>query len=322
MAGHQPTEKAVSIVTVTGLTAPVVTVLAMLITLPPLTTLAAIPVPRTIWTHWNFDPVLLFALILAVTVYLRGMTRIAALRRHPPYPRYLQSVLRGRAIAYFTGIIALIVALVSPLDRLTTAVLWAHMTQYMVLTVIASLLLVVAHPTSVLLRGLPPAWSRSVRHWTRHTPAVRATRTTLANAYVIAAVDIAALIVWHVPIIYQAAVRYEPLHLLEVASFLVSGLLFWWAVRNPAASPKMGYGRVLSCFAITSVASLALGLVLFGSHTILYPVYLDRTVAWGLSPRGDQQLAGVILGVTPELFDVLTFIVILARWVQSEGART
>jgi len=315
MAGHQPPEKAVSIVTVAGLTAPVVTVLAMLTTLPTLTTLAAIPVPRTIWTHWNFDPVLLLLLVLAVTVYLRGFMRIAAWRRYP------QGVLRGRAIAYLTGIVALIVALVSPLDRLTTAVLWAHMAQYMVLTVIASLLLVVAHPTSVLLRGLPPAWSRAVRHWMWHAPAVRATRTTLANAYVIAAVDIAALIVWHVPIIYQAAVRYEPLHLLEVASFLVSGLLFWWAVRNPAASPKMGYGRVLGCFAITSVASLALGLVLFGSHTILYPVYLDRTAAWGLSPRGDQQLAGVILGVTPELFDVLTFIVILARWVQSEGAR-
>ncbi len=275
-----------------------------------------VPVPQTIWTSWNFDPVLLLALVLAVALYIRGFAHV---RRMGTRRRYPQDVLWGRAAAYFAGIITLAGTLVSPLDPLTAAVLWAHMTQYMLLTVLASVLLVIAQPTPVLLRGLPPPWARSLRQWARRSRVAHTAYTVVANPFVIAGVDIGTLVFWHVPIIYQAAVRYEALHLLEAVSFLISGLLFWWAVGHPTASPSLTYGRVLGCFVVTSLASLALGLVLFGTHAVLYPIYLDRTAAWGVSPRGDQQIAGVILGVTPEMFDVLTFIVILARWVQSEG---
>jgi len=275
-----------------------------------------VPVPQTIWTSWNFDPVLLLALALAVALYIRGFARIARVGKRRRYP---QDVRWGRAAAYFAGILTLIGTLVSPLDPLTAAVLYAHMTQYMLLTVLASVLLVVAQPIPILLRGLPPTWTRALRRWTRRSPFARTAYTVVANPFVIAGVDIGTLVFWHVPVFYQAAVRYEGLHLLEAMSFLISGLLFWWAVGHPTASPSLTYGRVLGCFVVTSLASLALGLVLFGTHAVLYPIYIGRTAAWGISPTGDQQIAGVILGVTPEMFDVLTFIVILARWVQSEG---
>lgn len=273
----------------------------------------AFPTPQTIWTSWNLDPVLLLTLALALAVYFMGLRQVRAYRRYP------HDTLTWRVVAYVSGILILVIGFVSPLDRLTTAVLWAHMLQYLLITVFAAPLLILAHPVPILLRGLPRARSRAVRHWAHHASFARLARTVLTNPYTIAGVDIGTLIFWHIPTVYEAGVRYEAVHVLELWTFLASGLLFWWAVRHPTAGPAMNYGRVLGCFVITSLASLAVGLLLFGSHSIVYPIYLDRTAAWNVSPRGDQQLAGVMLGVGPDLFDVLTFIVILARWVQSEG---
>ena len=77
----------------------------------------AFPIPANLWTHWNLDPVIL---LLAVALYIRGFVRLWRRR----------GVARGihvwQAIAFFTGILLLLVTMISPLDRLTLALLWVH----------------------------------------------------------------------------------------------------------------------------------------------------------------------------------------------------
>ena len=46
-----------------------------------------------------------------------------------------------------------------------------------------------------------------------------------------------ALWVWHAPVLFDAAVAHEGVHIVQHASFLATALLFWWSVLAPARQP-------------------------------------------------------------------------------------
>src|SRR5690606_19935971 len=104
------------------------------------------PEPHDLWTAWNLDPLVLGALVLAAWAYRRG--RIGGAPR--PSDRW-----RQRCFAGALG--ALAVALVSPLDAVSTALASAHMVQHVLLVLVAAPLLALAAPSSALLRGTPLA---------------------------------------------------------------------------------------------------------------------------------------------------------------------
>src|SRR5207245_2378575 len=46
------------------------------------------------------------------------------------------------------------------------------------------------------------------------------------------------LAVWHLPFLYEATLRNQPVHVLEHLSFIAVGVLFWWPILVPAGRPK------------------------------------------------------------------------------------
>ncbi len=264
------------------------------------------PLPANLWTHWNLDPALLFLIALPTVLYLRGFARLW----------HRQGVARAarvwQAIAFLGGILLLLATLVSPLDRLTLALLWVHMLQYMLLTVPVALLLVLGRPVATMRWALPPAWVRCFRRWWGRSRAIGALVAFITRPTVIGFLDVGALLIWHIPALQQATLTHEVLHLLEQVSFLMAGMLFWWMIRHPLARPTMGYARVLIC----DIGASLVG-VFFGTAGPWYPRYAERSVTWGVSGRTDQQVAGLIVGVLPELFDVIPVLYIVARWINS-----
>src|SRR5439155_14282040 len=106
-----------------------------------------------------------------------------------------------------------------------------------------------------------------------------------------------ALWVWHLPSLYQAALRNEPIHALEHGSFLGTSVLFWWTALSPGGRRRLPRGADVLYVFTGGFQGAALGALLTFASVPLYPFYAHTVGPWGLSPLQDQQLAGVIMWI-------------------------
>jgi putative membrane protein len=106
---------------------------------------------------------------------------------------------------------------------------------------------------------------------------------------------------WHVPAVFERALHAPAWHVVQAASFLVTGLLFWAPVVRPSPSytwprwsiPLYLFAATLPCDALSAF------LVLCGR--VVYPVYGAAPRVFGLSPLRDQELAGSFMWVAVTL---------------------
>jgi cytochrome c oxidase assembly factor CtaG len=130
------------------------------------------------------------------------------------------------------------------------------------------------------------------------------------QSFVLWALTLAA---WHVPAIYDAALRLTWLHDLEHASFLIAGLLVWAQLIDPARRRELDVrGRALYAGALVATAHLFIHPVLF-SDTALYSSYAAQPHRLlGISPLTDQHWAGFVMTLE-QLATLGTFLLLLLR---------
>jgi cytochrome c oxidase assembly factor CtaG len=106
----------------------------------------------------------------------------------------------------------------------------------------------------------------------------------------------ATLIVWHVPAIFQLGMESPTWHYVEHASFLISGLLFWWPVMQPWPSVALWprWSMLLYLFLATLPCDVLSGLLVF-SDRVVYPMYLSMPQMGALSPLEDQECAAALM---------------------------
>lgn len=223
-----------------------------------------------------------------------------------------------RAGAFATGIAALGLALLSPLDALAEALFSAHMAQHLVLIVVAPPLLLAGRPNVALPWLLPATWRRRVLGWWHRSLPDRIFRTA-ATPLVAVAMQSAALWTWHVPGLYTTALRDESVHGLEHASFLATALLFWWAVLAPGGGRRHhAYAlRIMSVFFVMLQGG-ALGALLMFSRQAWYPVHEAGAALHGMSLLEDQQLAGLIMWVPAGVAYLAAILFLANRWLRRE----
>lgn len=261
------------------------------------------PAPHDVWTAWNLDPAVLAGLLVLLWAYRRGRTV-------GPYdPR--------RSRAFHAALLALAVALVSPLEAMSSALASAHMVQHLLLIVVAAPLLAFSAPLSTMLRAVPRRTTAIGRRWIlasgRLRPAGRALRTP-AVAWL---VYVAALWGWHTAALYDAAAGNELLHIVEHVSFLVGGWLFWSAVIGGRVKRTRDHGRSVLLLFGAALQSTYLSLLLTFANEPWYDSYRTTTQPWGFEPLEDQQLAGVIMWVPSGWIYVLLALASAVAWIRS-----
>lgn len=269
------------------------------------------PMPQTWQRAWNFDPILVTGLLLLLIAYGRGLGRLwrqAGAGRGVGY---------GRALLFGAGWLTLVVALVSPLDALGSALLSAHMVQHLLLVLAAAPLLVYGAPPVAIGWSVPRS-SQIARWWHRQTVLQSAWRA-LSRPGVAWAVNIGVLWIWHAPPLYQAALLDEHIHSLEHAMFLGGALLFWWTALHVGRRRQAAFA-VLFLFTTALVNGL-LGVLLTFSKEVWYPVYGVVPYGWGLTPLQDQQLAGVIMWFPGGLVYLLAVLLLLGSDLQARARR-
>ena len=246
--------------------------------------------------HWLLEPLVLVPLGLLVFLYVR---RFRAARREA----------RGRgagplqAAAFAGAMLALLAALVSPIDGLGEDYLFAaHMLQHVLLGDIAPLLLLLSL-SRVIMR---PA--------TRRLAAIERALGPLAHPLTGLCAWLALMYLWHVPALYDAALEHAGIHLLEHTSFFAAGVAVWWPLVQPVPMRRPLKGLWPVAYIGTAKFGLAaLGLYLTWSGTAIYSYYEHVPRIWGLSPVEDQNVGGALMMVEQSLTFVLVLVAVFVR---------
>jgi cytochrome c oxidase assembly factor CtaG len=262
--------------------------------------------PHDLWGAWNLDPVLLSGFVVAVWVYRRG--QVGGRQRRA-------DIWRTR---YFAGaLVAIGVALVSPLDAMSQVLASAHMVQHVLLVLVAAPLLALSAPASVLLRGSPLAVRRAVGPWRRVLGVTHANMAPLRHPITVWLLHVATLWFWHARVPYDAALSNEAVHVVEHASFLVTAVLFWRVVVGARGVGRVSQGSgVILVFAM-ALQSVFLSVLLTFARTPWYAGYAATTKAWGLDQLADQQLAGAIMWVPGGLVYVAAGLALTVAWLRT-----
>jgi putative membrane protein len=262
--------------------------------------------PHDLWVAWNLDPVLVAGFLLAALAYRRGRTG---------GPR--RDIDSWRASCFAGALVALGVALLSPLDALSGALASAHMVQHMLLVLVAAPLLALSAPSGTLLRGSPLAVRRASGRWRRRLRLTHRTLRAVGHPAAVWLLHVGVLWFWHAAVPYDAALHSAPLHILEHASFLVTAVLFWHAVIGTRSRERVSKGLgALLVFAM-AMQSVFLSLLLTFARTPWYSGYAETTTPWGLEPLADQQLAGVIMWIPAGAVYLVTALTLLVAWVRA-----
>jgi putative membrane protein len=255
---------------------------------------------------WSFEPLVVVSLAVAAALFIVGLRRCKSLRT-------------WEALCFAGGWLALFVALVSPLHAWGRVLFSAHMSQHEVLMLVAAPLLVLGRPLVVFLWALPLNWSRRIGNLCKIQPINRLWKviTIPLVAWVVHAI---ALWTWHIPLLFEAVQHNEAVHTAQHLSFLISALLFWWAlIHGPQGA--MGYGAAVLYLFTTSIHSGALGALLTVAGSVWYPSYLGLTSSWGLTPLEDQQLGGLIMWIPAGLVYLIAGLALFAGWLREADVR-
>jgi putative membrane protein len=255
--------------------------------------------------RWNTEAWLLALLGLSAAGYAIGLARLwrrAATGR---------GIGRWQAAAFGAGWLTLVAALVSPLDALGSSLFSAHMLQHELLMIVAAPLLVLGRPLAAWTWAFAPAARRRLGRATQAAwfAAGWSALTRPVTAWALHAV---ALWLWHLPVLFEAALHLEAVHIAQHASFLGTALLFWWAVLGADVRTR-GSGWSMAYLFTTMMHTGALGALLSLAPTLWYPSYATASRALGIDPVEDQQLGGLVMWVPGSLAYLLAGLAMVAR---------
>jgi cytochrome c oxidase assembly factor CtaG len=257
------------------------------------------PSVSTILSAWRFEPQILLGLVLLAALYGGGLHDLARRgRRH--------TISRWHIASFVSGLLALLLALESPLDTFDTRLFAIHMAQHLLLLMVAPPLLLLGKPVPVLLRGLPRSLVRRVARAHARTPWLRRLTRRLTSPLVTWPLYVGDLLVWHMPTPYAATLQQASVHVLEHLCFLGTGLLFWWVIVEPLPGPpRLHHGvRLLYAWA-TVLPTTALGALFTFAGTPWYPFYAAEPRLWGISVLDDQRLGGLLMWLPGDMMYVV-----------------
>lgn len=253
-------------------------------------------------TWWTADPLAIGTCLSTSALYAFGVTRLWK------SGGVGHGVRRWEVLAFALGELTLLLALVSPIDRLSDLLFSAHMTQHEIIMVVAPPLFVLGRP------GVAFAWA--------HAGLGRVSSRIVTRTSPVLALVLHAVVVWlwHVPSLFEAALRDEAVHAVQHFTFFATAMLFWWAVVRGRYG-RLGYGLAAGFVFATAMHTSVLGALLAVAERVWYPLNAVRAASAGIDPVEDQQLAGLVMWVPSGVVLGLIALALFAAWLGEAGRR-
>jgi putative copper resistance protein D len=274
---------------------------------------AEAPTPSfpSVLLEWRFDPTAIVPLVLVAALYAWAVRRVDAAHpgnRHPAHRTWL----------FMAGLVAIAVALTSPIEAYEGLLFSVHMIQHMLLELVAAPLLLAGAPITLALRVSSPRVRRGLL-------AVLQSRVVHVISFPVIAWVLFAAVNWgwHFSTLYDQALENDLLHYFQHATFLGAALLFWWPAIGADPSPwRLPHPMRLFYLFLAMPQNSFLGVALLQTSTVLYPHYVTNGRTWGPSPLEDQHLGGVLMWVMGDMAFLAGMAVVVALWVRYEERRT
>ncbi|HWP93304.1 MAG TPA: cytochrome c oxidase assembly protein [Thermodesulfobacteriota bacterium] len=249
---------------------------------------------------WSFKPLVL----AGCTALILGYAALIRLR------------FTGKTLYFISGVLLLFLSLVSPLNALAHGFLFsAHMLQHIFLLLIVPLLFLLGIPSSLAEKLLL-------------RPRAAAVESVLRGPVIAWLSGVGAMWVWHVPVLYDAALKSESLHVIQQLSLLVAGVIFWWPIFSPFEGSRLNplvsvlylFSACVGCTVLGIVITFAPAGLFATSH--LHVVDTQGIIGlvrddWGISRSVDQQVGGLLMWVPCCLLYSSIIMSILARWYKA-----
>ena len=260
---------------------------------------------HTVLTAWQSGP---FSIAVAVAVvgvaywYLRADWQLATRGRRWPWQRTL---------AFMAGLVAIDLALQSPVATFTGDYFQAHVVQHLLLMVIAPPLLALGAPSTLLLQSS----SRAAK--TRWLTVLRSRPFAIATYPVVVwFFYFGAMFAFFLSPLINYAMEHMALMDAVNMAFLLSGCLYWWPVvgLDPIVHWRMGYGSRLAALSLGVPFEAFLGIAIMSLRTPIASMY---------SLNGTHS-GGALLWVATELATFTGLVPAFLQWVRADeraGAR-
>jgi cytochrome c oxidase assembly factor CtaG len=283
-------------------------------------------------SHWSANVAVIAACLVIAAVHLAGLRALArdarrdggALLAGPGLASPGPAGPGREVIAFYAGLAVAALALVSPLGYWSGEFIWVRSLQDILLAVVAPPLIVLGAPWLPLRRGLELALRRGPGLAVPAAPAPGTVAKRSAPRWLSWPVAVTAAFTvvwcgWHVPALYDAALRHPVVYAAEVVSYLGVGVAFWLQlIGSRPLTPRFPPLLRVMLIAGTVVTSTILGMVLGFGANVIYPAYQLVGHHHLLTVVADQQVGGAELWVLVLPSYIIAGVALLVRWLNDE----
>lgn len=267
-----------------------------------------------VFAAWSLSPGIGLPILIVLAIYLRGAAR-RRFAAHPPRA--------GRHILFGAGMLALFLALQSPLDPMGERLFLAHQIQHMLLRMTGPMLIVLARPQAVLVAGLPASLRRRLVVPVMTAGAVAGPYRHLVRPLPAFVVFVLSLYLWQIPRVHDVALRDEAIHWSMHLTMLAAGFVFFAMIFDrrdlPTAPPH--FLRIALLFGAI-VSNIGLGAVTVFKTAILYSAYDDEPGRlFGMAALADETAGGFVLWVPASMMLIIAILVVVYDWNLTETQR-
>ena len=269
--------------------------------------------------NWSFDPVAIL-MIITVVAHEIGLARLAQRSRAASQRRR-----RLRSLAFYGGLGALALAIMSPLDYWSGSYFFVHMIDHLLLAFFAPILIVVGAPWVPLQFCLPVAGRRALGRFlylSNAAAGLRALGRALRSPLFAVGFFNVVMVLWHVPSVYDFSETHQLVHIwLMHTSYVVAGILFWLQIlpshpMRPSQGPIWQAGAILVTNVVMTIMAMSMSILTSSSWYTVYAHVPGVT----MSPFTDQQIGAAILWVCGDFWALPMLYVVIRRAIETDGS--
>ena len=259
---------------------------------------------------WTVDLFVTANLLLVTSLYLIGVRALA------------MKGLRWSALRTLSFLIAmalLAIAYLGPFETLAHTYFWAHMSQHLIVMMLAAPFIVLSCPVALTVLATTGRTRAAIIKGLRSSVGL-----FLVNPVVTWLLFFTVLIGSHVtPVMEWVLTDHDAMAYVERPLYLVAALLFYYPlIGNDMCARRPRPSMRLLSLGLMMIPETALGAVIFLSPVTLYPSYVAATTAVGADPLVDQQVAGAMMWALAMVIDSIWMMVAAVEWWRSEERQT
>ncbi|MGH7914147.1 MAG: cytochrome c oxidase assembly protein [Candidatus Binataceae bacterium] len=212
-----------------------------------------------------------------------------------------------RQVFFFCLLILAMLITFGPLDELSDdRSFWAHMLEHSIQSWVIPPLFLLSIPDWMLR---PIVMSRPILPLARFfsKPVVAFLTFTVVYVFV------------HDPPVFNLMMTDGAFHIAVHIAFMVAGTILFWPLLSPMPEfPRLSYpGQILYLF-LLMIPMTAVAAPITLSESVTYPWYAATPHPFGLTPREDQVIGGILMWVADSFYLMVVTTLIFFRWARSD----